>query len=160
MNQEISLKSEEVLIEERDGLGLIILNRPKALNALSLEMIRQIAAALQRWENDATIKSVLFTGAGDRAFCAGGDLKIFHRAGMEVRKGSAQGQVLAQGSRCILRGGIQSGPPDFSLPETYGRIHEWNYDGWGVWHCGKLPAQDYNTKNIIRDAGNGHRIFS
>jgi enoyl-CoA hydratase len=85
MNQGFS--GDEVLIGQQGTLGVITLNRPKALNALSLEMIRQIAAALQKWEKDASVAMVLFVGAGERAFCAGGDLKIFHRAGMDYRKG-------------------------------------------------------------------------
>ena len=96
MNQDFSVEfEEEVLLEKRDGRGLVTLNRPKALNALSLEMIRQIASALNIWQSDADVKSVLFIGAGDRAFCAGGDLKIFHRAGMEVRRGNALPAVAA-----------------------------------------------------------------
>lgn len=96
MNQDFSEEfEEEVVLEKRNGVGLVTLNRPKALNALSLEMIRQIASALNIWQEDADIKCVLFRGAGDRAFCAGGDLKIFHRAGMEVRKGKSLPKVAA-----------------------------------------------------------------
>jgi enoyl-CoA hydratase len=93
MNQGFS--EHEVLIERRGGLGLITLNRPKALNALSLEMIRQISAALRRWENDPGIRTVLFRGTGPRAFSAGGDLKIFHRAGMDFRRGLVHPRVPA-----------------------------------------------------------------
>lgn len=85
MNQEIS--ALEVLTEQRDGLGIITLNRPKALNALTIDMIRMINGTLKKWESDPAVQAVLFMGAGERAFCAGGDLKGFHRAGMNFRRG-------------------------------------------------------------------------
>lgn len=59
-----------------DGhLGRIVLNRPKAINALSLEMIEGITAALERWRVDPAIGAVLIEGAGDKGFCAGGDVR-------------------------------------------------------------------------------------
>lgn len=65
----------EVLTEARGALGLITLNRPKALNALSLGMIERIEAALARWAEDDKIGAVLIQGAGGKAFCAGGDVR-------------------------------------------------------------------------------------
>jgi len=65
----------EVLIETRGGLGLITLNRPKALNALSLGMIEGIEAALAGWAEDDGIGAVLIQGAGEKSFCAGGDVR-------------------------------------------------------------------------------------
>jgi enoyl-CoA hydratase len=56
-------------------VGRILLNRPKALNALDLEMIRAITRALGAWRDDPHIHAVLIEGAGDRAFCAGGDIR-------------------------------------------------------------------------------------
>jgi enoyl-CoA hydratase len=91
MNQLIS--DDEVIIEARRGLGIITLNRPRALNALTLEMIRIITGTLHTWRTDESIKAVLFRGAGDRAFCAGGDLKAFHRAGMDFRKGNSSAKT-------------------------------------------------------------------
>jgi len=65
----------EVLIETRGGLGLITLNRPKALNALSLGMIEGIESALAGWAEDDRIGAVLIQGAGEKSFCAGGDVR-------------------------------------------------------------------------------------
>ncbi|NCT40751.1 MAG: enoyl-CoA hydratase/isomerase family protein [Alphaproteobacteria bacterium] len=87
MNQDSIDPSEQILTHKRGGLGVITLNRLEALNALSLEMIRQIAMILKRWESDDEVSTVAFIGAGDRAFCAGGDLKSFYRAGMDYRRG-------------------------------------------------------------------------
>ncbi|WP_252189751.1 MULTISPECIES: enoyl-CoA hydratase/isomerase family protein [unclassified Rhodococcus (in: high G+C Gram-positive bacteria)] len=71
----------DVLIDSHDGLGRIVLNRPKAINALNHSMVRQIAAALDRWSGDDAVRAVLITGAGDRGLCAGGDIvSIYHDA--------------------------------------------------------------------------------
>lgn len=93
MNQDFS--KDEVLTEIRGSLGHITLNRPKALNALTLEMIRQICGTLRQWEKNPAVRAVLFTGAGERAFCAGGDVKAFHRAGMAYRRGNISQPVSA-----------------------------------------------------------------
>lgn len=91
MDQEFP--ENEVIIETRDGLGLITLNRPKALNALSLDMIRQIATALHHWQSNDDVKAVVFMGTGDRAFCSGGDIKAFYSAGMDSRRGAVSPRV-------------------------------------------------------------------
>ncbi|MGI9524165.1 MAG: enoyl-CoA hydratase/isomerase family protein [Hyphomicrobiaceae bacterium] len=63
------------LIARRDGrAGRITLNRPQALNALTYNQILTIEKTLDTWANDGNIKLVLLDGAGDRAFCAGGDI--------------------------------------------------------------------------------------
>jgi len=72
---------DEVLFEQRDALGLITLNRPKALNALTEAMCIAIDAQLVRWRDDDSIKAVLIRGAGERAFCAGGDIRALYTAG-------------------------------------------------------------------------------
>jgi len=54
-----------------NGCGVLTLNRPAALNALSLDMIRIIVNTLQKWRNDPHVKIVLIISAGDKAFCAG-----------------------------------------------------------------------------------------
>jgi len=71
---------QDVLFSIENGHGRIVLNRPQALNALTLEMIDAIAAQLAAWEMRADIKAVIITGAGDKAFCAGGDVKAVREA--------------------------------------------------------------------------------
>ncbi len=66
---------DEVLFERRGALGLITLNRPQALNALTLDMIHAMTARLQDWAGDPSVATVLIRGAGDKAFCAGGDIR-------------------------------------------------------------------------------------
>lgn len=73
--------TEDILFDRRGAIGLVTLNRPKALNALTLPMIRAFARQLDRWEPDAAVRAIVMVGAGDRAFCAGGDIRAIHDAG-------------------------------------------------------------------------------
>ncbi|WP_137144180.1 enoyl-CoA hydratase/isomerase family protein [Mycolicibacterium sp. CR10] len=63
------------------GVGLLTLNRPKAINSLTHPMVGAISAALKAWENDDAVRAVVISGAGDRGLCAGGDVvAIYHDA--------------------------------------------------------------------------------
>ncbi|KAI4308116.1 hypothetical protein L6164_031222 [Bauhinia variegata] len=66
-----------VLGEEIDKVRVVTLNRPKQLNAISPELVAQLAEYLEKWEKDDKAELVIIKGAG-RAFCAGGDLKVFY----------------------------------------------------------------------------------
>ena len=71
----------EIVIEARDGVGHFLLNRPKALNALTLDMVRTMQARLDAWATDETVRAVVVRGAGGRAFCAGGDIRRLYDQG-------------------------------------------------------------------------------
>ncbi|XP_053554590.1 3-hydroxyisobutyryl-CoA hydrolase, mitochondrial [Bombina bombina] len=71
----------EVLLTKTGCAGVITLNRPKALNALNLGMIKQIYPQLKLWEEDPETFLVIIKGAGDKAFCAGGDIRAVTEAG-------------------------------------------------------------------------------
>ncbi|GAB6032377.1 hypothetical protein CHUAL_011019 [Chamberlinius hualienensis] len=68
-----SSSTSEVLMEKVGNKGIITLNRPNALNALNLSMIRQIYPQLRAWEKEVSF--IVIKGEGDKAFCAGGDIK-------------------------------------------------------------------------------------
>lgn len=74
----------DVITQVEGRIGCITLNRPKALNALSLDMVRHITAALLAWQNDPQVLAVAVRGMGKEgafgAFCAGGDIRFFHQA--------------------------------------------------------------------------------
>jgi enoyl-CoA hydratase len=72
----------EVLFEERGRAGVITLNRPRALNALTLSMIRKIHSRLLIWADNRRIERVVIRGAGERAFCAGGDIRVLRDWGL------------------------------------------------------------------------------
>ena len=67
----------EVLYEVRDNIAWITLNRPEAMNAISENIRAAIPAALARAEADDNVRVIVFSGAGERAFCAGADVKGF-----------------------------------------------------------------------------------
>jgi enoyl-CoA hydratase/carnithine racemase len=68
--------SDAVLFDARtDGIAIITLNRPDTRNALSKEIREGLFAAWERFESDAALRVAILTGSGDKAFCAGGDLK-------------------------------------------------------------------------------------
>ncbi len=68
--------TESSVVASRDGrIGQILLNRPNALNALDLAMIRAIQTALDGWRDDPAVHAVVIEGAGGRAFCAGADIR-------------------------------------------------------------------------------------
>ena len=83
------MSAEQVLVvaEKRRNIGVITLNRPQALNALSLAMIRDITAALLQWRDDDEVVSVVLRGATQEgkgvAFCAGGDIRFFHQSALD-----------------------------------------------------------------------------
>ncbi|WP_374448339.1 enoyl-CoA hydratase/isomerase family protein [Stella sp.] len=75
----------DIQIATADGVGSVVLDRPKALNALTLPMIRGMAPALAAWAADPAVRAVIVRGAGDRAFCAGGDVRAIWEAGRNGR---------------------------------------------------------------------------
>ncbi|MBP6700508.1 MAG: enoyl-CoA hydratase/isomerase family protein [Halioglobus sp.] len=77
--------SDAVLFESRDdGIAIITLNRPEARNALGEEIRTGLFQAWERFEHDPALRIAILTGAGEKAFCAGGDLKEMMATGMKV----------------------------------------------------------------------------
>ena len=74
---------DEVTFEKRGRAGVITLNRPRALNALTLRMVDAMDAQLRVWRADSTIEFIITKGSGDRAFCAGGDIRALYDSGKE-----------------------------------------------------------------------------
>lgn len=68
----------EVLAEVRNHIGHLTLNRPAGLNALTLDMVRQLQQHLDAWAADTDIHAVVLRGAGEKAFCAGGDIRSLY----------------------------------------------------------------------------------
>lgn len=70
--------SGDVIVRREGAAGVIRLNRPKAINALTLEMVRDVVAGLDAFEADPGVSLVLLEGAGERGLCAGGDIRGLH----------------------------------------------------------------------------------
>jgi enoyl-CoA hydratase len=76
--------SDEILLGRQGGLATLTINRPKALNALTLGNYRRFAPALADWAADPSVHAVVVRGAGERAFCAGGDVRAVYEAGRGI----------------------------------------------------------------------------
>jgi enoyl-CoA hydratase len=83
-------ENEDVLVNVRQGVGLITLNRPKAINSLTHSMVAAISPVLTDWADNEDVHTVVVDGAGERGLCAGGDIvAIYHSAkadGAEARQ--------------------------------------------------------------------------
>jgi enoyl-CoA hydratase/carnithine racemase len=69
---------QPVLAEVRNGIGHLTLNRPEGLNALTLPMVRLLLQQLHAWERDPQILAVVLRATGEKAFCAGGDIRMLY----------------------------------------------------------------------------------
>ncbi len=81
--------TEHVLTSVEGHIGIITLDRPAALNSLSLDMVRAMTQALMRWQDDPAVQAVLVKGSSERAYCAGGDIRFFHQKGSATHTGGA-----------------------------------------------------------------------
>jgi enoyl-CoA hydratase len=79
-----------ISFEQRGALGLVTLDRPRALNALDHPMVRAMDATLRRWIDDPTIAHVVLRSAHERAFCVGGDVRAMAELGRTGRKEEAR----------------------------------------------------------------------
>src|SRR5262249_46722407 len=78
------MAGEDILFGHEGGLATVLLNRPHALNAFTLEMYRRFDPMLRAWAGDPGVSAVLIRGAGERAFCAGGDVRAIYEAGRGI----------------------------------------------------------------------------
>jgi len=75
---------DDILFGREGGVATVTLNRPQALNAFTLDMYRRFDPMLRAWADDPGIRAVLIRGAGERAFCAGGDVRAIYDAGRGI----------------------------------------------------------------------------
>jgi enoyl-CoA hydratase len=79
--QAVTAENEDILVSVDDGVGVVTLNRPKAINSLNHTMVTRLADALDEWEDADHVHTVLLSGAGERGLCAGGDvIALYHSA--------------------------------------------------------------------------------
>lgn len=92
----------QTAISVEGHLGVIALNRPEAINALSRGMIEGITEALQRWRSDGNIRAVLFEARGTRGFCSGGDVRAVRAMVLEGRQPEAEAYFAAEYAMNLL----------------------------------------------------------
>ena len=84
---------ENVLYEKKDGIAYVTLNRPKVLNALNQRTWQDLRVAFEDARDDATVRGIILTGAGDKAFIAGADIsEIAHITAVDAEQSSRYGQ--------------------------------------------------------------------
>lgn len=86
MEERLTAAGGELAAVIRAGVATVTLNRPSALNALSLGMIEGLAAWLEEWRDDDRVRTIVLRGAGEKAFCAGGDIRALYEG---IKSGSA-----------------------------------------------------------------------
>ena len=138
-----------ILFEKRGALGLITLNRPKALNALTHGMCLGLPKMLAEWAADDAVKAVAIRGAGTRAFCAGGDIRAMYEssiAGTQWRRRNSSPTNIA------LNAMIGAFPKPY-VALTHGIVMG---GGAGVSMHGSHRLADDDAG--LRHAGNRHRL--
>src|SRR5215471_5925152 len=86
MSNTVESNTSDMLLNRRGTAGIVTLNRPAALNAVTHAMVRTLREALERWRDDGAVSRVIVTAAGGRAFSAGGDLRAIYEAGRAGRQ--------------------------------------------------------------------------
>ena len=125
----------ELQISTAGHLGCITLDRPRAINALSIEMIEGITAALEGWRDDPGVGAVLFEGAGEKGFCSGGDVRAARAHIIEGRPEEADRYFATE----YRMNGIIAGYPKPLVALTHGIVMG---GGIGVaGHCGMRITQ-------------------
>ena len=80
-------ENKSVLYREEKGIARITFNRPEALNAIDRDLLQQLASILDEAKKDEAVKAVIITGAGEKAFSAGADIRFLsHASALEVRE--------------------------------------------------------------------------
>jgi enoyl-CoA hydratase len=85
--------TEQIAFHRRGPIGEVELTRPKALNALTLEMIEAYHPQLDAWADEPDVRAVLIRGAGEKAFCAGGDVRAVWDDGKAAQTGESDGEL-------------------------------------------------------------------
>jgi enoyl-CoA hydratase len=85
----VGAELSDILFERRGAAGVVTLNRPKALNAVSHAMVLALHAQLKEWAHDPAITRVVITAMGERAFSAGGDIRALYDLGLAGRQDEA-----------------------------------------------------------------------
>ena len=94
-SSEASLTLENLLYEKKGAIAYVTLNRPKVLNALNQGTWENLRTAFEDARDDATVRGVILTGAGDKAFIAGADIsELAHLSAVEGEESSANGQAV------------------------------------------------------------------
>ena len=146
-------ENKSVLYREEKGIARVTFNRPEALNAIDKDLLQQLASILDVAKKDEAVKAVIITGAGEKAFSAGADIRFLnHASDLEVRElaqlavsvnnrretmgkvvvaainGHALGGGLELAESCMLRVAARQAPPGASRGPYRGSCRIWRHD--------------------------------
>ncbi len=142
--------ADEVICERQGAAGRILLNRPKALNALTHAMVRTIHAALDAWADDPAVHVVIVEGVGERAFCAGGDIRALHDL---IKAGRAEDALAFWREEYELNIRIKR------YPKPYVALVDGIVMGGGGRHVASRKPCRGGRALLLRHAGGGHRLL-
>ena len=145
------LAASDILFERRGAAGIVTLNRPKALNAVTHEMVRALARQLDAWADDAAVTRVIITAAGERAFSAGGDIRALYELGRAGR----QAEVLT-----FWRDEYPLNTAIKRYPQAVRGADRRHRDGRRRRRVGARLASRRGRPVLVRDAGGRHRLLS
>jgi enoyl-CoA hydratase len=105
--KEERMTDRSILVEISEGIGWLTINRPESLNALNSTVLGELASTLKQLDQDETVKVVVITGAGEKAFVAGGDIKEMAemtplQAQAFVRKGQRLARIIADMPKPVI----------------------------------------------------------
>lgn len=172
--------ADELVTERRGAVLVARLNRPEARNALSPSLLRAIGAAVLEAEGDPELRALVLTGTGDRAFCAGMDLRAFaagERMSLEgdesgagfqrLIKGAAKVPVVGAANATAVAGGFElllgcdlivaSSAAKFGLPEVQRGLFA---AGGGVFLGTRVPLGIALEINLTGDSVDAERAFA
>ncbi|MFQ5558057.1 MAG: enoyl-CoA hydratase/isomerase family protein [Acidimicrobiales bacterium] len=158
----------DVLHERADGVAIVTLNRPRAMNALTVEMLTTLGRLLDEIESDPGIRALIITGAGDRAFCVGADLKqrsveyeaglIHDPLGLLVRSVFSRLENLNIPVIAAIRGYALGGGLELALACDLRMVTEGARLGFPEAKVGSMPGAG-GTQRLTRLVGPGHAKY-
>src|ERR1700678_4742517 len=100
---------ENILLEKKDAIAYVTVNRPKVLNALNLATMKELGAAFNEIKTDAAIRAAILTGAGEKAFVAGADISEL------AQQDAVSGKEYAHKSRTVITSARNLGKQDIAF---------------------------------------------
>jgi len=154
-----------VELSRSGGVAILTLNRPEQLNALSFQILRDIGAALDELASQRDLRALLVVGAGDKAFCAGADIKeLRHRSLIEQKRGAEFGQTvfakldsLPIASIALVNGYAFGGGCEFALACTFRLASQAAIFGLPEVKLGLIPGYG-GTQRLPRLVGEGRAL--
>jgi len=162
----VAVKYEGIIYEEREGIGFLTVNRPSKLNALNAHTINEIKDALQKFKEDDSVRVVILTGAGEKAFVAGADIDEIEPIGLKdglefSRNGQGMNRCLEElgkPSIAAVNGLALGGGCELALACTFRILSENAKLGLPEVGLGVIPGYG-GTQRLARSVGKSRALW-